>query len=59
MIDEVNYVKLSKDLGLHKNSINMMQGNNLLFSDQATRKLKLTLNNAGRSQISKSSRHII
>ena len=44
MKEEIHYVKLSQVLGLHKNSLNLMQGNNLLFNSSAARKLKLTLN---------------
>ena len=52
MKDDIHYVRLSKELGLHNNALNLMQGNNLLFSDNATRKLKLTLNTSNRSQMS-------
>lgn len=59
MQDHIHYVRLSKSLGLHKNALNLMAGNNLLFNDGATRKLKLTLNTGAlKSQVSGRSQHI-
>ena len=58
MQEQIHYVKLSKILGLHKNALNLMQGNNLLFNDGAARKLKLTLNTGlTKSQVSARSQH--
>ena len=59
MQEQVNYVKLSKVLGLHNNALSLMHGNNLLFNDGAARKLKLTLNNGlTKSQVSCRSQHL-
>ena len=39
--EQVYYVRLSKNLGLHKNALNLMQGANNLFNDtSAVKKLK-------------------
>ena len=39
--EQVYYVRLSKNLGLHKNALNLMQGANNLYNDtSAVKKLK-------------------
>ena len=56
--EQVYYVRLSKNLGLHKNALNLMQGANNLYNDtSAVKKLKQTLNHQTRSQISTQTRN--
>ena len=51
-------MRLSKNLGLHKNALNLMQGANNLFNDaSAVKKLKQTLNVQTRSQLSTQTRN--